>query len=41
MELEHNRKMFGGITGKTKKAPAPLGGTTERSKTSGGAQGGD
>jgi hypothetical protein len=41
VELEHNRKMFGGITGKTKKVAAPLGGTTERSKSAGGAQGGN
>jgi hypothetical protein len=27
VELEHTRKLFGGITGKTKKA-APTGGTT-------------
>jgi hypothetical protein len=40
VELEHNRKLFGGITGKTKKV-VPEGGTTPRSPTAGGAQGGN
>jgi hypothetical protein len=35
VELEHNRKLFGGITGKTKKTPAPSGGVTPGLKAGG------